>query len=370
MRIAQCIHGLGLGGAQRVVLSLALEDADRRYEHVVYASVEGTFRKDLEANGVTVRILPRRFPKYDPIWIRALRSAMHRDMVQLVHPHLFGDSLHAYLAARSLRIPVVMTLHTDFAAVRSHQKPVYRWLVRHVAQTVACSESVRDSFLKADPQADIVVIPNGIADEFRHPRADRDAILASLGIDKNTIVLGTMGRLHPVKQHSVLLDAMARLRHEARLPVHLLILGEGEERARLERLCQTLGLTDTVTFTGLRRDVARLLAAMDIAVFTSDYEAMPIALLEAMAAERPIVTTDASGFLNCVRPNVESLVVPRRDAAALAKAVRTLASNPVVAQRLAKAARRRFEQDFRAETMVRRYQSLYDEILSSQSVCS
>ena len=229
---------------------------------------------------------------------------------------------------------------------------------------MACSESVRDSFLKAAPQADIAVIPNGIADEFRHPQADRDATLASLGIDKDAIVLGTMGRLHPVKQHSILIDAMARLRQEARLPVHLIILGEGEERTRLERRCQTLGLTDNVTFTGLRRDVARLLAAMDIAVFTSDYEAMPIALLEAMAAERTIITTDAGGFLNCVQPNVECLVIPRRDAAALAEAVRTLASDAALAQRLAKAARRRFERDFRAETMVRRYQALYDNILS------
>ena len=127
--IAHCIHGLGLGGAQRVLHEILLKSDDNDFRYSVYCSLDGLFRKDVETAGATVQILPRRLPKLDPFWIRKLSVAMRLDRIELVHTHLFGDSLHGYLAARACAsLPVIMTLHNTWSSFSRLQRLGYRWL--------------------------------------------------------------------------------------------------------------------------------------------------------------------------------------------------------------------------------------------------
>src|SRR5205807_2396827 len=139
-------HGLGLGGAQEVIRQIV---AGRRgdFTYYVYTCEGGSLLGRLESAGARVRVLPRRLPKLDPGWVARLARAMRGDGIEIVHTHLFGDSLHGYLAAQAAGgLPVVMTLHSERALSTRLQQAGYRWLLRRAAQVVACGNSVRGSF--------------------------------------------------------------------------------------------------------------------------------------------------------------------------------------------------------------------------------
>ncbi len=166
MRIAHCIHGLGLGGAQKVLETLVTSLRGPNYEHFVYCSLDGPVRAGVERAGASVRILKRRVPKLDPLWVAALSRAMKEDRIDLVHTHLFGDSLHGLIAAkRAGNRPVVTTLHSDQTRFSALQQTGYRWLLPRCAAVVACAKSVGASFVEDQPELSdrLTVISNGIA---------------------------------------------------------------------------------------------------------------------------------------------------------------------------------------------------------------
>jgi glycosyltransferase involved in cell wall biosynthesis len=143
----------------------------------------------------------------------------------------------------------------------------------------------------------------------------------------------------------------------------LVVLGEGELRERLERQAAESGIADRVLFAGLRSDVPALLPAIDTVVFSSLFEGLPVALLEAMAAGRCIVATDVPGIVEAVRPEREAVIVPIGDAGGLASGLLRVVRTPGLAGRLGEAARARFLAEFTAARMVARYAAVYENVL-------
>ncbi len=165
-RIAHCIHGLGLGGAQKVLESIVTTLQAPDLEHFVYCSLDGPVRQRLENSGVRVTMVPRYLPKIDPPLVLRLSKLFRSDKIDLVHTHLFGDSLHGFLAASLAgQMPVVMTLHNNQRRFNRFQQHGYRWLLPRCAAVVACAQSVGSSFLEDQPVlvSNLTVIPNGIA---------------------------------------------------------------------------------------------------------------------------------------------------------------------------------------------------------------
>ncbi|MEM7355042.1 MAG: glycosyltransferase, partial [Acidobacteriota bacterium] len=310
MRIAHCIHGLGSGGAQKVIATLLHQRQDPSLRHFVYSCHDGVERRAIEAAASAVRILPRTLAKLDPIWVWRLARAMRRDAIALVHTHLFGDSLHGYLAARlSGNRPVVMTLHTRPEGLSGLQRRGYGGLLRRCARAVACSQAVARAFEQAYGESGlphpILTIANGLTppDDGLSPEQQK-VLRASLGYGPETLLLGAIGRLAVEKGFDDLLTALADLR--SIVPeVRLLLVGDGPLRHALEQRAEALGLGETVHFTGFRTDVAQLLGIIDVVVFSSLWEGLPVALLEAMATRRCIVTTDVPGILEAVRDGRE-----------------------------------------------------------------
>jgi glycosyltransferase involved in cell wall biosynthesis len=206
-----------------------------------------------------------------------------------------------------------------------------------------------------------VVIPNGIAlPPVTTPDA-RAAARAELGLAAEDVVVGIVARLAPVKAHEVLLEAVAKL-----APSHprlrLVCIGGGDRAAELARLCEDLGITDRVLWAGLRRDVATLVPAFDIACLTSRFECAPLSVIEAMAAGLPVVVSDVGAVRDMVGDGAEGFVVPPGDAAALADRLDRLAADPVLRARMGYAGRARAECDFRIEDTAARYQRLMAEL--------
>ncbi|MEM1206761.1 MAG: glycosyltransferase [Acidobacteriota bacterium] len=362
LRIVHLIHGLGLGGAQQVIKFIVQERGDD-IEHLVYSCHGGVFQEQIEAAGGRIRILPRRLPKLDPFWVLSMARAMREDGVDIVHGHLFGDTLHGYLACRRAGLaPMVMTLHNSTDARSALQLAGYRWLLGRDTVPVACADFVRDSFRRhAGAVADRVIsIPNGIAfDDGVLRRADRTAAARRLGLRPEALWLATVGRLAEQKAYPVLLKALQQMLHTTAADVQLVMFGDGPQRSLLEGRIAELGLGDRVVMAGFRDDVTALLPTVDVVVFSSIFEGLPIALLEAMACSRPVVATEVGGMPGALDDGREALLVPPRDADALAGALARITADDGLRDALGKAARARFEAQFTAATMVRGYEDLY-----------
>jgi glycosyltransferase involved in cell wall biosynthesis len=360
-RVAQLIHGLNLGGAQQVVKALATTPSTG-YSHVVYCSRDGVRRLEIENRGVRVRVIRRALPRLDPLWALRLSRWLKRDEIELVHAHLFGDSLHGYFAARMQRIPFLITLHTSAPGLPPLQRRGYRWLLRRSDRVVACTEESKRTFERLVPDAPrpIDIVSNGIFWEERPP-AHRSALHPAF--DGSGLLLAIVGRLSPEKGHELLLRALAALKGELQQPFSLVVVGDGPLRAQLAKLVRSLALEDRVYFLGERSDAPSVILASDVVVFSSSIEGLPMTLLEAMAARRCIVSTTAGGIPDAVRAEHEALLCAPGDQHALTEALRRAALDPVLRNRLGAAARACFEERFTADRMRDGYERIYGELL-------
>jgi glycosyltransferase involved in cell wall biosynthesis len=168
----------------------------------------------------------------------------------------------------------------------------------------------------------------------------------------------TVARLDQQKGHTVLFEAIREL------PDVLFVLaGDGPERAVLEAKARELGIDDRVVLLGHRSDIRDLLAACDLFVLPSNYEALGLAVLEAMAAGRAVVATAVGGIPEAVLNGVTGVLVRPRDPSALASAIRTLLADPVLAHSMGAAGMSRVQQEFSSATMVQRVTRIYEEAL-------
>lgn len=309
MRVLHVISEMGAGGAEALVAGMALAGGDVGWESAVASG--GGFRVDaLRAAGIPVFDVPvaRRsaLGVLRATW--AVRAAVRRFKPDVVLAHNVSASLVARLA--SPRRPVVTVFHGVASEDVSGAVRVLR-RVSTVVVTVASAAAQRLSGLDS-----VVVIPNAAFPSV--PSADRATVRARLGTPLDVPVALCPARLEPQKRHDVLLDAWAQIPGDA----ELWLAGDGSLRSALEARAP-----GRVRFLGTRTDVRDLLEAADVTVLTSDWEGMPIALLESLAAGRPIVASDVDGVRE-VLSGGGGVMVPRRSPSQTAKALRGLLYSP------------------------------------------
>ncbi len=361
--VGQCIHGLGLGGAQKIIASI-VRGRSEGFEHVVYSCEDGVLMDEVERAGATVRIVPRHVPKWDHGWMRRTAAAFERDGVDVVHGHLFGDTLHGYFAARRAGDrPFLMTLHNDYRSFSRLQRWGYSYLLKHADMSVGCSDFVRRSFAEHSAlNGRLVAVPNGVEPPIE-PRRSRRELLEELGAPDGRQVVMAFGRLSEQKGYSHLLEALASLEERP----HLVLVGEGELEGELRRQADALGIGELVTFAGFRSDVGDLMYAADIVVFPSLWEGLPVALIEAMARARCLIVTDLPGMVEAVGPERGAIVVPPGDSGALAEALHTVTTSPELRMQLSRGAAERWEESYTADAMVRAYEALYRRLASDEA---
>jgi glycosyltransferase involved in cell wall biosynthesis len=173
-----------------------------------------------------------------------------------------------------------------------------------------------------------------------------------------------MGRFVEQKGYEYLIQAFSKLPAPLRRQSQLVLLGEGPLESELKSLASLCRLSRSVLFPGYRQDVRRILGISDAVVFSSLWEGLPIALLEAMAAGRSILATDIEAFLDVLQPGTEALLVPPADSSAMAVALETLIQDNLMRDELGRRARVRFTAEFTAFRMVEAYEQLYKKVLS------
>ena len=350
------------GGAQRQWASLARGLRERGHDVTVAAlSSKGEVFQELEAAGVDVRFagLSRRS---DPRGLgRALGlSSLRPDVVvtREVSGQLVGE-----VVARRAREPHLMTEHSpvlrdgSFLPRRPHQRILTR-LVAPAVEVVAAVSAAQVEPLRGwgYRRARIEVIPNGVFEgELR--AGDREAVRRELGLEPGDFVALLVAGLRPEKRVDLFVEAVGAARRE-QPRVRGLVAGEGRDRGRIEGL---LGDGADVRLLGAREDVSELMHAADAVCLTSDAEALPMALLEAMALARPVVAADVGGVAEAVADGRTGRVVPPGDGRAFASALASLAADPGAAARLGEAGRSRQRERFGGAAMIDRYERLLEE---------
>ena len=364
---------LATGGAERVALSIATRLDPERFESILCASrwpapaglEEGSRRAREELSRAGVRLLGLgRSGKVDVwVWGRLARF-LARERVDVLHAHKFGSNVWGTIAGRAARVPVLLAHEHTWSY---EGQPIRRLLDREVIArgadrfiAVSRADQRRMSEVEHIDPARTLFIPLGTAPS---PAQELHDVRSELGLAPGSPVIGTVGLLRAQKAHDVLLQAAALLKE--RWPaLRVLIVGDGPLRDQLQSLARELGLQETVRFLGYRHDVASVLAAMDVAVCSSDFEGSPIAMLEYMDAALPIASTDVGGIPDLIESGRHGLLVPRRDPAALAGAIGQLLEDPERARAMGELARARRRAEFDVDVMVARLQELYVELLS------
>ncbi len=367
-KVLHVIQSMEAGGAERVVAEYTKWHDRSCYEPEVCCVLSsGPFADSVAATGVPVHVLGRK-SRIDLRAIVTLATIIRRGRFDVVHNHNF-TALAAGLPASILgRARCVVRTEHNVVHTRG---PARHYLSRAAALSedaqIAVSAAVRRAHTECRriPRARFVTIRNGIDEERLVPGADRAAVRRELGLPDDAVVCLNIGSLTEQKNRRTLLDATARLSDIEALRV--LVVGSGPEKEELEARVGELGLSGRVLFLGQRLDVPDLLAASDIFVLSSDWEGLPITILEAMASGVPCVATAVGGVPEALTDGVTGLTVEPGRPGALADGIRTLARDPELRARMAGAARDEFEQRFRAEQMVRQTEALYDMALAGRA---
>ena len=383
-RVLLVLPNLYIGGSQESVRTLARHLATQGCMPVVCALFDGgPLMNDLLRQGTPVEVLslarhrfvdfPRFVADMARIW-RAVGNVIKKYDINVVQTYVLGIQHFLVLAvARVLGVPVVVLNFRNERFLPAGQEGrlriqfhrlAYR-LARHWASDyVAVSSQVQRALTRCLglSDEDVTVICNGVDVDRYRQSGDRDGMREQLGLDHCAILLTTIATLKAQKGHRYLIEAAnVVVRREPK--VHFLLAGDGELRLELEAQAKTCGLSDNVHFLGNRRDVVEILNASDIFVLPSLWEGLSMALLEAMAAAKPIVATNVSGTDEVMVDGETGLLVPPGDSGLLARAIDELISDPNRARAMGKAAQQRVKQRFSTETQASQYLALYDRLL-------
>lgn len=364
VRVVLAINTLARGGAERQLVELATGlDRERFSISVLCVVAGGPLAEELTSAGIPVAIFDSRKP---PELFRLI-AYVGRQAPDIVHSFLFGSNIVATLAATLVRTPVVITSRRSlgfFKDGRPHYDLLQGIANRFTDIVIANSEAVREDTLRRERLgADKVrTIHNGVALDV--PALDRDRSRSTLlgDGDRGPLVL-VVANLIPYKGLDYFVDAWRGV-VRAVPGARAVIVGEGPARTELEARAADLG--SSIRFIGSRDNLPELLQGADLVVQASLYEGFPNAVLEAMAAGRPVVATAVGGTVEAVEPKRSGMLVPPRDSAALADAMVQILTQPDLARSYGFAGRKRVEAEFSVARMLGRYADLYMSMLSSR----
>lgn len=334
----------------------------------------------LRAAGVCVRVIEMRrsvSPASDFTSIARLWSLIREQQFDIVHTHSSKAGILGRVAARLCvadGAPVVIhTAHGFYFLGEQGFKRAFYQVVERLGgrltdRLIAVSESERAAAVEHGivPPERVTVIPNGIVPPTRGASCPDRRLGASLGVNSDRPVVGTVSRFVPQKDPDTLLEAVARLA-QAAPEAQFLWCGDGPLRAATESRAKTLGIADKIVFAGYRHDVAAILPLLDVFVIAPLFEGLPYTLLEAMAAGRPVVSTDVVGVRDVLEHGVTGVLVPTRNPDAIARAVLRLVQSPQTAQAMGEAGRALIAERFRLDTMIAETARVYREAYAGRS---
>jgi glycosyltransferase involved in cell wall biosynthesis len=368
-RILFLVTGLAYGGAETQVVYLATRFKSRGWEVGVVSLIPPkAYIEDLEKADVLVFSLDIRRKLPDPRPILRLVQIIRKWQPDVVHSHM----VHANLLARIVRplapFPLLVCTAHNIDEGGRLREVLYRLTDPFCDLTTQVSQAGLERYVHvgAVPRHKICYIPNGVDTErFKPNLEDRLKVRKELGMEG--FVWLAVGRFDPQKDYPNMLQAFVRVVHK-HLNTMLLIAGDGPLRKTMENMTRELGVEKHVKFLGIRRDIPQLMNAADAYVMSSEWEGMPMVLLEASACGLPIVATNVGGNAEIVLDGQTGFLVPPKSPEALSQAMLRMMDLPEeVREKMGKQARKHIESNFSLDRIVDCWEALYYELLNRSS---
>jgi len=383
IRIARVIARLNVGGpAQHAILLTAGLDRTRFHTTLITGVVgrdEGDLSPAARARGVEPVVIPELgraiHPMRDLVALGKLVRVLRQIRPDLVHTHTAKAGTLGRVAGRLAGVPT--SLHTFHGHVLEGYFSwpatqlflgIERALARQTDRIITVSPRLRQAILAmgiGQPEQ-VVVVPLGLElDRFLRTPPAPAGLRPALHLTPGIPLLGIVGRLAPIKDHPALFRALTLLEAGSQAP-HLVVVGDGERREELGRLADELGLASRIHFLGWRSDLEAILAELDMVICSSRNEGTPVALIEAMAAGVPVVSTDVGGVGDLVVHDETGWLVPPGDPPALARAIQGLLADPALRARLAVAARPAALSRHDVKGLIHRMETLYATVMAGK----
>jgi L-malate glycosyltransferase len=327
---------------------------------------DGTLAFRLRQQGVPVEVVSE--AKHGlPGLVTACRKIMAGFEPDILHAHGFKENLVGGIAARLRGTRVVRTHHgKGMIGAALRYDVVERLNARLLSDRLIVVSSDLGQFLGncGLPRKKMTVVLNGMNPLEPSSRQEVVALKRQLGLPEDAVVVGTTGRLIPVKDHADFLRA-ARIISQADSRARFVIVGDGPLMSELVGEAETLGIRGVTVFSGFREDAARLGEVFDVFALTSRHEGIPMALLEAMSLGKPVVVTNVGGMPEVVSDGANGILVPPGDPGAFARACLELLGDPSLRRRLSETAAADIRDQFSGDGCARRTLAVYREVLAA-----
>jgi glycosyltransferase involved in cell wall biosynthesis len=356
---------MGIGGTEQVIaqIILGMEAREVNSEVLCIEGFIGPIGELLQEQGVNLHIVEKQ-PGFDLSLVKKIRKLVRRGNFDIVHCHQYSPYLYGFLATIGLPVKLVFTEHGRFYpdVYRYKAALINPFMALATPAVVAISESTRKSLARYEfmPQAKIRVIYNGIRGLEVAEQGIRN-VKQELGIPLSACVIGTVSRLDPVKNQTMMVRAFRKVLQE--FPeTYLLLVGDGPDRDVLQQLSISLGIEDRVVFTGFIKKPAAYLASMDIFLLSSHTEGTSMTLLESMSLGIPSVVTNVGGNPEIVSNGESGFLTKPDDENSFAEAIIRLITDIELRDRLGSNSKERFGTLFTSKSMVSQYLDIYQKL--------
>jgi glycosyltransferase involved in cell wall biosynthesis len=371
IRVLEGIRQGKIGGGESYLLGL-VEHLDRsRFEPVVLSFTDGPMVERLRAQGVSTHIIPTEKPFDLCIW-KKVRNFMREQEIDIVHAHGTRANSNLFWAAGKLKIPILYTCHAW--SFHPDQNPLVRrfriwsedFLTSRMNLNICGSKANRDTGRELFRNFDAIVINNSIDPMKFNPYGQYKDIRQELGIEKEEIVVVSVARFTLQKQPLKLIRAFGEVCRKVQ-GIRLLMVGEGEQREKAVALISSLGLSGRVILQPFRQDIPDVLAASDIFVLPSLWEAFPIALLEAMSMGKAVIGTAVDGTPEIIEDGVNGLLIgTEKMEKSLEEAIGKLCMDRGLRERLQQNAIKSIYNKYNVETLAQQNEEVYQKLLSPE----
>ena len=388
IKVLRIISRMNIGGPAIHVTNLNSGLDPDRYVSLLVSGTEnpgeGSLRDLAESAGVEVTVIPQirsaaSLGPRDVLALFKLYRLMRRERPQIVHTHESKAGFLGRLAARIAGVPIV--LHTYHGHVlRGYYGPLKSWALRRMEQLlalltdrlIAVSEQVKRDLVqyRVARSEKISVVPLGFdLEPFLSSEVHRGSFRREMNLNGSTRLVGIVGRLFPIKNHRLFLDAAALVSAEEPAS-RFVVVGDGVLRQELDQYARDLSIRDMVIFTGWRRDLPRIYADLDVLVVSSDNEGTPVSAIESMASGCPVVATRVGGIPDVISDGDTGYLVPAGDADALASRILSLLRDDQEVSRLRAAARAFARDRYNLQRLISDIQAIYENLISKKGLAS
>jgi glycosyltransferase involved in cell wall biosynthesis len=363
-KILHLITGLEIGGTEMMLLKTLPKMQDNFDNRICCIRGRGPMGKRLENAGIPVYYLDlKNIFDLEAIlrFKKIIREFEPKILVTyLIHADIFGRFFGKLFGIKkiicSVRVKLIQAKYLPLLFLNALTSP----LVTHYHFNSRTAANMYRKFFFL-PRKKITIIPNGIEIEKYNIQIDKLKKKKDLGLPEDKIIIGCVAKLRKQKGHKYLIEAFGKISKQEDNLI-LLLIGDGEERKNIEKQIEKLNIRDRVYLLGNRNDIPEILQIIDVFVLPTLFEGMSNALMEAMVAGKPIITTDIPENRELINDNVSGILIPTKDPLSIAKNILKLTANKLQAQNIAANTKKEMMEHFSLEKTTREMISFFDQI--------